>query len=131
MFSRRHSLIPSASVQTLGVDGKPMGTPRTISKVSTQGASALRFRLRDTSAEISVADYFKRTRNKALQFPHLPCIEVMGGALLPFEICIVPPGQIMRRQVPPELTKGVLDFATKKPPERLASIRAGLEVRGI
>jgi eukaryotic translation initiation factor 2C len=93
-----------------------------------QGASGLRFRPRDSTAEISVADYFRRTRNRPLQYPHLPCIEVMGGALLPFEICVVPPGQIMRRQIPPELVKQVLDFATKRPPERLQSIRNGLEV---
>lgn len=35
----------------------------------------------------------------------------------------------MRKQVPPEKTKDVLDFATKKPDDRLASIRAGLSVR--
>ncbi len=34
----------------------------------------------------------------------------------------------MRKQVPPEKTKDVLDFATKKPQDRLASIRAGLGV---
>lgn len=34
----------------------------------------------------------------------------------------------MRKQVPPEKTKDVLEFATKKPPERLASIRNGLSV---
>jgi eukaryotic translation initiation factor 2C len=44
------------------------------------------------------------------------------------ELCTVPPGQIMRKQVPPEKTKDVLDFATKKPEERLSSIRNGLAV---
>lgn len=34
----------------------------------------------------------------------------------------------MRKQVPPEKTKDVLDFATKKPHDRLASIKAGLGV---
>lgn len=36
----------------------------------------------------------------------------------------------MRKQVPPERTKDVLDFATKKPKDRLASIRNGLAVCG-
>ena len=49
--------------------------------------------------------------------------------MIPLELCTVPPGQIMRKQVPPEKTKDVLDFATKKPQDRLASIRAGLGVR--
>ena len=34
----------------------------------------------------------------------------------------------MRKQVPSELTKNVLDFATKKPSERLQRIRNGLSV---
>lgn len=56
-------------------------------------------------------------------------IQVGSGALIPIELCSVPKGQIMRKQVPPEKTKDVLDFATKKPEDRLASIRNGLSVR--
>lgn len=37
----------------------------------------------------------------------------------------------MRKQVPPEKTKDVLEFATKRPEDRLASIRAGLAVRSL
>jgi eukaryotic translation initiation factor 2C len=37
----------------------------------------------------------------------------------------------MRKQVPPEKTKDVLEFATKRPEERLASIKNGLAVRSI
>jgi eukaryotic translation initiation factor 2C len=55
-------------------------------------------------------------------------MKVGSGALLPLEICEVPAGQIMRKQVPPELTKSVLDFATKQPAERLKSINNGLSV---
>ena len=35
----------------------------------------------------------------------------------------------MRKQVPPEKTKDVLEFATKRPEDRLASIKNGLSVR--
>lgn len=49
--------------------------------------------------------------------------------MIPLELCIVPPGQIMRKQVPPEKTKDVLEFATKKPADRLQSIKNGLAVR--
>lgn len=52
-----------------------------------------------------------------------------NGALIPLELCEVEPGQIMRKQVPPEKTKDVLDFATKKPQDRLRSIHNGLGVR--
>lgn len=55
--------------------------------------------------------------------------QVGSGALIPLELCHVPPGQIMRKQVPPERTKDVLDFATMRPKDRLASIRNGLSVR--
>jgi hypothetical protein len=55
-------------------------------------------------------------------------IQVGSGALIPLEVCIVPPGQIMRKQIPPEKTKEVLEFATRKPQDRLTSIKAGLQV---
>ena len=77
---------------------------------------------------MTVADYFQRLTNRPLRYPDLPCVEVGSGALLPIELCEVPPGQIMRKQVPPELTKNVLEFATKKPADRLDSIRRGLGV---
>ena len=53
--------------------------------------------------------------------------KVGAGALVPIELCSVPAGQIMRRQVPPEKTRDVLEFATKKPSDRLESIRRGLQ----
>jgi hypothetical protein len=37
----------------------------------------------------------------------------------------------MRRQIPPEKTKDVLDFATKRPRDRLESIKMGLTVSSI
>ena len=52
-----------------------------------------------------------------------------NGALIPLEMCTVPPGQIMRKQVPDDKVKAVVEFATKRPEERLASIRMGLGVR--
>ncbi|KAF5344152.1 hypothetical protein D9758_008884 [Tetrapyrgos nigripes] len=51
-----------------------------------------------------------------------------AGSLIPLEFCNVIPGQIMRKQVPADKTKEVLDFATKKPVDRLASIRRGQEI---
>jgi hypothetical protein len=48
--------------------------------------------------------------------------------MLPLEVCHVIEGQIMRKQVPPEKTSSVLEFATKKPEARLESIIKGLQV---
>ena len=50
------------------------------------------------------------------------------GAIVPMELCTIPEGQILRKQVPSEKTKDVLNFATKRPEDRLNSIRNGLGV---
>ncbi|KAJ7129589.1 Piwi domain-containing protein, partial [Mycena epipterygia] len=110
-----------------GPGGSEVQTPRVIKKLSTAGASALTFQMREGQT-MTVSDYFQNTQNKPLQFPDVICCEVGSGALIPLELCVVPPGQLMRKQVPPEKTKDVLDFATKKPAERLRSIKDGLGV---
>jgi eukaryotic translation initiation factor 2C len=102
-------------------------TPRVIKKLSSAGASDLSFSMRDGTT-MTVAQYFQKLLNRPLRFPENICVEVSSGALLPLEVCTVPPGQIMRKQVPPEKTKDVLDFATKRPPDRLQSITNGLSV---
>lgn len=38
------------------------------------------------------------------------------------EVCRVVPGQIYKKKVPSNLTKDVVDFATKKPQDRLSAI---------
>ncbi|KZT39639.1 argonaute-like protein [Sistotremastrum suecicum HHB10207 ss-3] len=101
--------------------------PRVIKKISEAGANDLMFELRE-GRRLSVASYYRETYNKSLKYPDLPCVLVGSGAWIPLEICVVPKGQIMRKQVPSELTKDVLDFATKQPQERLNSIRNGLSV---
>ncbi|KAI6045823.1 hypothetical protein EDC04DRAFT_3024633 [Pisolithus marmoratus] len=64
-----------------------------------------------------------------LQAPDINiCVEVGAGALILVELCVVPEGRIMWKRVPPEKTKDVLEFATKKPHDRLASITSGLMV---
>ena len=45
------------------------------------------------------------------------------------EFCDVIEGQIMRKQLSPEHTKSMVEFSTKKPQDRLNSIREGLGVR--
>ncbi|EPQ59451.1 argonaute-like protein [Gloeophyllum trabeum ATCC 11539] len=108
-------------------EGQQSRTPRVLKKLSTAGASDLTFTMRE-GGTMTVAEYFQKTYNMRLQFPEVLCAEVGSGALIPLELCVVPPGQIMRKQVPPEKTKDVLDFATKRPEDRLQSIRNGLSV---
>lgn len=107
--------------------GRGPRLPRVVKKISPKGAADLEFKLRE-GGTMTVAAYFRGVMNRPLQYPDLPCVEVGSGALIPLELCTVPEGQIMRKQVPPELTKDVLDFATKPPQERLNSIRRGLGV---
>lgn len=126
-----------------GEGGRTNSTPRVIKRLTRVGAREEMFNLRD-GGSMSVADYFKKNLNHSLQFPDVFCAEVFvisktrrpahcfqvgSGAKIPLELCNVPAGQIMRKQIPPEKTKDVLEFATKRPRERLESIKNGLTVR--
>ncbi|KAJ3552097.1 hypothetical protein NM688_g4337 [Phlebia brevispora] len=114
-------------VSTITANGTPSQTPKTIKGFSLQGANELRFKSRD-GTEVTVADYFKRVRNRPLRYPNVICAEVGNGALIPLEMCKVIQGQIMRKQVPDEKVKDVVEFSTRMPQERLESIRNGLGV---
>ncbi|KAI0921048.1 hypothetical protein AcV5_001233 [Taiwanofungus camphoratus] len=118
---------PPNQPQQAGQGGRGRRTPRVVKKLTSAGANALTFTLRE-GGQMTVAQYFQRTYNYRLRYPEVICAEVGNGALIPLELCEVEPGQIMRKQVPPEKTKDVLDFATKKPQDRLRSIHNGLGV---
>ncbi|TFK64153.1 argonaute-like protein [Pluteus cervinus] len=101
----------------------------TIKRITKEGANALNFEI-GPGRQITVANYFKSQANVQLQFPNLICVETPAGAFLPLELCDVPPGQLMKKEIPPDLTKSVVEFATLKPRERLDSITAGLDELG-
>lgn len=105
----------------------PPQNPRVIKRLLLQGAQTLQFSLREGGTQ-TVAEYFRQTYQINLRYPEVLCVEVGSGAYIPMELCNVIPGQIMRKQVPPEKTKDVLEFATQKPEARLTSIRNGLGV---
>ncbi|EJF61200.1 argonaute-like protein [Dichomitus squalens LYAD-421 SS1] len=112
------------------IPGRPAAArrpARVIKKLTRAGASQLSFTQRD-GRSITVAQYFEATHNYKLRFPDIVCVELGSGAIIPMECCTIPEGQIMRKQVPPEKTKDVLNFATKRPHERLNSIRQALGV---
>ncbi|KAF8205042.1 argonaute-like protein [Pholiota molesta] len=128
-FLRLQRFISGIRVTTAvpGAGGRVTQTPRVIKRLTRISAREEMFTLRE-GGSMSVADYFKNSQNRPLQFPDLFCAEVGSGAKIPLELCTVPPGQIMRKQIPAEKTKDVLEFATKKPRERLESIKNGLDV---
>ena len=51
--------------------------------------------------------------------------------MIPIELCEVMPGQIMRKQIPPDMTTEIVEFSKMTPAQRLSSIKAGLDVREI
>lgn len=63
------------TTETVGPGGVPIRTPRIVKKISSHGANAMTFTLRDGTVK-SVADYFKETNNRPLQYPELICLEV-------------------------------------------------------
>ncbi|OBZ76133.1 Protein argonaute-2 [Grifola frondosa] len=99
---------------------------RVIRGLSTAGADALVFQRE--GQQITVAEYFRTVRNCTLRFPQILCVAVcwLWRRANPMEVCEIPPGQIMRKQLPPEKTKDVLDFSTKRPQDRLTSIHNAL-----
>ncbi|KAJ7641742.1 argonaute-like protein [Roridomyces roridus] len=114
-------------IKRIDSSGAEVQTPRVIRKLSTVGASELMFQLRD-GGSMSVAEYFRTTQNRPLLYPKMICCEVGTGALIPLELCTVLPGQLMRKQMPPEKTREMLSFASKPPSERLASITNALQI---
>ncbi|EEB86582.1 hypothetical protein MPER_16414, partial [Moniliophthora perniciosa FA553] len=79
--------------------------------------------------ETNVADYYRElNNNRPLQFPDIICALTASGAAFPLEKCEVVSGQIARKQVPPEVTKSMVEFSQKRPEERLRAIRDGLNV---
>ncbi|KAH9965910.1 argonaute-like protein [Russula dissimulans] len=110
-----------------GQRGRQNQRPRVVKALSKAGARDLMFEL-GNGQTTTVADYFRGVLGRPLRFPDVICAELSTGALIPLELCRVPPGQIMRKQVPSEKANSVLEFATKKPHERLASICNGLGV---
>lgn len=127
-FLRLNKFIAGARVitRTPGDAGRPPHA-RVIKRLTRGSARNEEFTLRE-GGKSTVAQHFHKIFNRPLQFPDLFCVEVGSGAKIPAEMCSIPPGQIMRKQVPPEKTKDVLDFATKRPGDRLQSIRNGLSV---
>ncbi|KAI0677583.1 argonaute-like protein [Trametes maxima] len=101
--------------------------PRVVKKISDKIPGNAMFVNRE-GQNMSVEHYFRTTYNYQIRHPRLPCVEVGSGALIPMECCMIFEGQIMRKQVPSDKTKDVVEFATKRPLERLASIREGLGV---
>lgn len=72
---RLSRFITGIRVEVRSGDSSRPNPIKVVKKLSTVGASSLIFDMRD-GRKMSVADYFKKERNTALQFPDILCVEV-------------------------------------------------------
>ncbi|KAJ2912725.1 hypothetical protein MD484_g7689, partial [Candolleomyces efflorescens] len=98
---------------------------RVIRSLTKQGADQITFD--HNGATITVAQYFQQKLGRPLRFPKVLCVEIGRNALVPLEVCMVPPGQIMRKQIPPNKTNDVLEFSKKRPDERFGTVQRGTQ----
>ncbi|KAJ7473799.1 argonaute-like protein [Mycena galericulata] len=110
-----------------GAEPGPERPPRVVRKLSKEAADRLTFVMRG-GASMTVAEYFRLISGRELRFPKLLCVEVGQGALIPLELCKVPPGQLVKKEVPDDKKTALVEFATMRPKQRLESIRRGLDV---
>ncbi|KAF8891134.1 Piwi domain-containing protein [Gymnopilus junonius] len=99
--------------------------PRVIRGLSTVGANAHTFDLHG-GGTMTVSQYFGSIGHP-LTFPTVICVQVGATAMIPLEMCIVPRGQIFRKQIPDDKMRSVLEFSTMKPEERLEKIKQGIQ----
>ncbi|KAK0435068.1 Piwi-domain-containing protein [Armillaria borealis] len=78
-------------------------------------------------AQTSVVQYYAQT-NQRLRLPNIICIQTPKGAVIPLERCYIVPGQLSRAELTPDATRAMVEFATKKPDQRLSAIKTGIEV---
>ncbi|KAG9005743.1 hypothetical protein FRB94_001309 [Tulasnella sp. JGI-2019a] len=100
---------------------------RPIKDLSKDGADDHMFPQADGNMT-TVAAFFSMANGRALTHPKVLSVKLSSKAYIPMELCEVVEGQPMKKQVPPDLVKGVLDFSTSRPEERLRSIMNGLQV---
>jgi eukaryotic translation initiation factor 2C len=76
-FIRLNRFISGMRVTTGPTGPDPTATQigRVVKKLNTTAAQRLRFTLRE-GGSMSVADYFKKTSNRPLNFPDIGCVEV-------------------------------------------------------
>ncbi|RDX40439.1 argonaute-like protein, partial [Lentinus brumalis] len=105
--------------------GPALRYPRPVAKLTPVGSSQLSFTNRE-GVMLTVAQYFQSVHNYNVRFPDVVCVEFTSGAQIPMECCVVPEGQFMRKQIPPNKVTDMLSFSAKNPAQRLKSIQEGL-----
>ncbi|KAG7453294.1 Piwi-domain-containing protein [Guyanagaster necrorhizus] len=78
-------------------------------------------------AQTNVAQYYARA-NRPLRYANIICIQTAKGAVIPLERCYILRGQLSRAELSPDATRAMVEFATKKPDDRLRAIQTGIQV---
>ncbi|KAK0472793.1 ribonuclease H-like domain-containing protein [Armillaria novae-zelandiae] len=98
----------------------------TIHKLTERDAASTMFTPTGGS-QTSVAQYCAQA-NQQVQLPNIICIQTPKGAVIPLERCYIVPGQLSRAELTPDATRAMVEFATKKPDQRLSAIKTGIQV---
>ncbi|KAL7753006.1 hypothetical protein RI367_001457 [Sorochytrium milnesiophthora] len=68
--------------------------------------------------ETTVAQYYAQKYNIRLQFPDLPCVVLRNKTAIPFELCILEPGQRYMPQLQAKQLAEIIKLTACKPQER-------------
>ena len=82
----------------------------------------------EITKDVSVYDYFLRRYNLRLQYWHLPLVETTKkGIVFPMECCMIASNQRYLYKLDDDQIKTMIKFAVTRPPQRMISIRNGLQ----
>ncbi|KZT55686.1 Piwi-domain-containing protein [Calocera cornea HHB12733] len=107
--------------------GPSRNAPKLIKRVLYESARNATFKQRG-GEKTTVFEYMRDTYNYQLQYPDMCLVELASGAKLPIEICDVVPGQLWKRQTPPNQIRSILEFSTQKPSARLRAIQNSMSI---
>jgi eukaryotic translation initiation factor 2C len=125
-FRRLSKFLATVAVDaTYNPDGK---RKYKIKHLHGNNAEATKFTQQDKTI-VNVKDYFFRTYNVRLQYPHLPLVACgsNGQILLPMEICAVRPGQRHIGKLSDAQTADVIKIAAIPPMDRQKRVADGRE----
>ena len=72
--------------------------------------------------------YLREKYSYNLEHPLVPGILTARDECIPFELCRIKEGQFFKKKASPQLTSHMLNFAKKKPEQRLGIIKQGIQV---
>ena len=94
----------------------------TVKGLSKRSASEETFLDSELGRQVSVAQYFAR-KYKPLQYPHLPCLQVVGKSeLLPLEVCDIVKGQRKTLLTDGDLSAKMIKVTASHPNDRWQQI---------